>query len=433
MAPRTEQAAVTAAGGDDGAIINKPKYNKKYAVGHKEDANAGPLFIHLYGKRVNVTNWLSKHPGGRKVLHVFQDRDATEQFEAMHSKEARKQLDGFLNKSEPVPEGQSGDTKFFENPVRKDMVELRQKLEKQGLFKPNILFEVTKLLYVFGSILGGQYIMYAFPEHLYLGMLLVILGWHQAGWVGHDYSHHSVFASPVLNDQVSTIVGALQGYNLMWWKARHNTHHVVTNEVGNDPDIKTSPLFHFIQQYPDLNKKLKSIQRYQHIYYVPAMAILDLYWRFESIEFIARRFKKMRFDALLLVAHYTGLAFVYSTTGFWPIYICMLVRGWLTGLIVFSSHYAEERIDPDAHMPFLEQTVRTSHNISGSSLWHFFTGYISMQAEHHLFPTMPRSNLPYVQPLVRELCLKHKLPYGEDNIIECVRHNIRSLTPKKIE
>lgn len=47
------------------------------------------LYVHLFGKRVDVTRWASSHPGGKKILAIFRDRDATEQFTAMHTKDAR--------------------------------------------------------------------------------------------------------------------------------------------------------------------------------------------------------------------------------------------------------------------------------------------------------------------------------------------------------
>jgi len=60
----------------------------------------GNIDIILYGKKVDVTRWAVSHPGGRAILETFHNRDATEQFEAMHSHEAKLQLlNTFLPKS----------------------------------------------------------------------------------------------------------------------------------------------------------------------------------------------------------------------------------------------------------------------------------------------------------------------------------------------
>ena len=75
-----------------------------------------------------------------------------------------------------------------------------------------------------------------------------------------------------------------QGYSVGWWRARHNTHHLVTNEDGNDPDIKTAPLLVYVRNNPAIAATLNAVQRWQQYYYVPLMSILDAYWRFESLQ-----------------------------------------------------------------------------------------------------------------------------------------------------
>eukprot|EP00962_Isochrysis_galbana_P042650 scaffold16011_cov126-Isochrysis_galbana.AAC.7 len=43
------------------------------------------LNVHLYGKAVDVSKFAQTHPGGAKALRIFDNRDATEQFEMYHS------------------------------------------------------------------------------------------------------------------------------------------------------------------------------------------------------------------------------------------------------------------------------------------------------------------------------------------------------------
>lgn len=63
-----------------------------------------PQYVILYKKRVDVTKWSRYHPGGTKVLRIFENRDATMQFEAAHSQEAKKKLKVMLDNSEEVKE-----------------------------------------------------------------------------------------------------------------------------------------------------------------------------------------------------------------------------------------------------------------------------------------------------------------------------------------
>ncbi|MGH9120337.1 MAG: fatty acid desaturase, partial [Acidimicrobiales bacterium] len=49
------------------------------------------------------------------------------------------------------------------------------------------------------------------------------------------------------------------------------------------------------------------------------------------------------------------------------------------------------------------------------------------QIEHHLFPSMPRPNLPRAQALVRAFCQDNRLEYGEDSVIGSFRQILRNL------
>jgi len=201
----------------------------------------------------------------------------------------------------------------------------------------------------------------------------------------------------------------------------------VTNEVGNDPDIKTSPVLTFVRNSPAIAAKLNAAQRFQTYYYVPLMSVLDLYWRLESIAYLAvRPLKKTGTEWGLLALHYSVLFTLFYGQMQWLVF-ASLVRGFLTGIVVFATHYGEELLSPNHSMTLAEQTALTSRNITGGWLVNVLTGYISLQTEHHLFPMMPTSRLEDAQPLVREFFKKHKLQYRESNLWECVKINIRAL------
>jgi fatty acid desaturase len=289
-----------------------------------------------------------------------------------------------------------------------------------------------------------------------VGAFLMMCGMQQAGWFGHDCSHHSVLKTGRkqvwLNDSLSRVYGWLQGYELMWWKARHNTHHVTTNEDVNDPDAKTSPLFTYLKHHvgpgnaeklaalrqgPVLKAGLAAVQRLQTWYFLPSLGLLHLYWRIESIEYVFRRLGKMKLPALNLLLHYACLYALYRDVGWGPLLVAWYLKGLGTGWVVFATHYAEERLArgapvhaecPDVPLSLAEQTVRTSRNIT-SPFWafHLFTGMISYQVEHHLFPMMPRCHYPAIKPRVEAFCKSHGLPYREDSFWGCLVRNMRAL------
>ena len=52
----------------------------------------------------------------------------------------------------------------------------------------------------------------------------------------------------------------------------------------------------------------------------------------------------------------------------------------------------------------------------------WFHGGLQYQIEHHLFPQLPRHNLPKVKPLVMELCKKHDIKYESVGFWYAVRY-----------
>jgi len=80
-------------------------------------------------------------------------------------------------------------------------------------------------------------------------------------------------------------------------------------------------------------------------------------------------------------------------------------------------------------LSLVEQTCLTTRNIAGGMMnWmHWFSGGISLQIEHHMFPIMPRANLIKAQPYVKEFVTSHGLVFEESSLWECLKHNMERL------
>ena len=59
----------------------------------------------------------------------------------------------------------------------------------------------------------------------------------------------------------------------------------------------------------------------------------------------------------------------------------------------------------------------------------WYTGFISLQIEHHLFPRMPTSGLEIIQPHVRAFFKTHGLEYREDSLWGCLCNDMAALHP----
>jgi len=384
--------------------------------------------VFLFGKRVDVSKFARTHPGGAKALRIFQNRDATEQFLMYHSPAAHKKLELM---SRNAPDAPADAMSVSQGVIGRDFEALRRTLEEKGFYKPDYADEAFKLFITLApGVVGARLLHSGMPC---LGAFLIAFSFYLCGWTAHDYLHHGVLKGSqqqlvLWNNVIGFVLGMWQGFSPAWWRARHNTHHLVTNEKGNDPDIKTAPALTFVRGNPKMAAALSSVQQWQEYYYVPLMSLLDFYWRTEGIAYIAmRKLKDTWLEWLMMACHYGVLLWVFQGQMMWLPFVT-LVRGFLTGIVVFATHYGEEHLEGGDHkMTLVEQTALTSRNITGGYVVNVLTGYISLQTEHHLFPMMPTAHLDKAQPLVREFFKKHKLQYRESNLLECVKFNIAAL------
>jgi len=397
-----------------------------HSVSSLRKASDEPWEVYLYGKRIDVARFSKSHPGGEKALRIFKDRDATEQFKMYHSPGAHKKLQVMMKNAPDAP----AKSTVYGTELGKDFDKMVNDFEAAGLYKPVYSDEVFKLvLTILPALIGARLLHTGMPC---LGSFLIGASFYLSGWTSHDYLHHGVFKGSQSklvgwNNFVGFLLGGWQGFSPSWWRARHNTHHLVTNEAGNDPDIKTSPVLVFIRNTPAIAASLNVAQRWQQYYYVPLMALLDLYWRVESMQYIAARsFKKTWVEWMMLAVHYTVLLWTFQGQMQWLVF-ASLCRGFMTGIVVFATHYGEDIIEKDHGMTLVEQTALTSRNITGGYVMNLLTGYISLQTEHHLFPMMPTANLEKAQPAVRAFFKKHGLEYRESNLFDCVKINIAAL------
>ena len=72
---------------------------------------------------------------------------------------------------------------------------------------------------------------------------------------------------------------------------------------------------------------------------------------------------------------------------------------------------AEDVVDEDRAQWYVRQLLGSCY-IRGGSLFHFLTGNLSFQIEHHLFPDMPSNRYREVAPRVEILCTRYGIPYN---------------------
>jgi linoleoyl-CoA desaturase len=96
-----------------------------------------------------------------------------------------------------------------------------------------------------------------------------------------------------------------------------------------------------------------------------------------------------------------------------------LVRNLWAYSIIFCGHFpdqtytfSEDEVAGETRGGWYVRQLLGAANIDGGSLFHFLSGNLSFQVEHHLFPDMPSSRYAEIAPRVREVCRRYGLPYN---------------------
>jgi len=90
---------------------------------------------------------------------------------------------------------------------------------------------------------------------------------------------------------------------------------------------------------------------------------------------------------------------------------------WVTSM----SHLPRPIREADHSRVWVSLHVNSTQNITSGYFHDWFTGHLNYQIEHHLFPTMPRHQLPYVSARVKKMCDKHGIPYHLKSMYQCCK------------
>ena len=71
----------------------------------------------------------------------------------------------------------------------------------------------------------------------------------------------------------------------------------------------------------------------------------------------------------------------------------------------------EEGADDRAGAWYVRQLIGAA-NIDGGPAFHFMSGNLSYQVEHHLYPDLPSSRYQEIAPRVKDICERYGLPYN---------------------
>ncbi|RKP16727.1 hypothetical protein ROZALSC1DRAFT_31404 [Rozella allomycis CSF55] len=433
----------------------------------------GTLITRIHGVWYDLTPFLNKHPGGAKALSLVAGRDGTVLFESQHQFSSKSLMRSTLNQyritdqkminnlktleeidsetlghnAEKVeglfewPEGGSEFAKelvtsvrnYFTNEAKRRKVTMKEAIKATPMKKLELLLLCVPFMISFIYLLQASFIsLFTFP----------IFTWLFIANVFHDASHYGFSSKPWINVGVSYLFPYFSSPST--WAVQHIVgHHSYPNIAHRDPDVAHTKDFR--RDHPEM--KWKNPHEFQANW-----LNLGIHWLM-SITFglcIANEYEAyfkgclsyndavpvVPFSKMRLLAHLASRFFTAVVVLFWPFYV-LQEANFITKLafsiipsFIFSfcfmvntqiNHLSPDTINKSKDW-YVHQII-TAQNFGEQSYLHYlFSGGLNMQAEHHLFPTVNHCHLRYIQPIVKELCIKHGIQYNmASGYIECVK------------
>ncbi len=257
----------------------------------------------------------------------------------------------------------------------------------------------------------------------------------QVGFLGHDVGHYQISRLRRVSDITGLLLGNLGiGLSYGWWVGKHNRHHAHPNTEGADPDIAIGVLAFSPGQAVNGQGLVRVLFRFQAYLFFPLLLGEAASLRVASIRSLTTA-QPTRFrlaEAALLALHLAGyftvvflvlspvkaLVFIAVNQGLFGLYL---------GVSFAPNHKGMPILEAADQSDFLRRQVLTSRNVTGGWLTDLALGGLNYQIEHHLFPSMPRSNLRRAQPLVKEFCRQREVPYCQTSLMGSYAQALRHL------
>ncbi len=237
---------------------------------------------------------------------------------------------------------------------------------------------------------------------------------------------------------------ALYGKHFEWdsacpsdqWRHSHNyMHHTHTNIVGMDRDVGYgilrmsekqpwtpyylgNPLYAFLLmvlfQYGVAVHELET-ERIR----AGEIGIAD------KKEMLLETWQKVRRQTLKDYVAFPLLAGPFAPLVFAGNMTANLMRNIWAYTIIFCGHFPdgtreftiEETANETRGMWYYRQ-ILGSANLTGGKWFHIFSGNLSFQVEHHLFPDLPAHRYAEIAPQVREICERYGVPYNTGPLLK---------------
>lgn len=175
------------------------------------------------------------------------------------------------------------------------------------------------------------------------------------------------------------------------------------------------------------------LARRQALLFFPLLSLEAIHLHVASLRGLFRRdAEHSPLETVLLGLHFASfLTIVLLVLSPWHAVAFIAVQQGLFGLYLGCSfapnHKGMPMLSEPDNLDFLRRQVLTARNVRGGRVVDAALGGLNYQIEHHLFPSMPRSNLRHAQPIIRAFCAEHGVPYHETTLVASYTQALRHL------
>lgn len=361
----------------------------------------------------DVTNFISRHPGGSIIKYYTQTgEDATHAIQQFHQRSARRvSMMMRALKRRPASDSEIGLSEAVlkkNRALTEDFTNLYLELEREGMFKPSY----THIVLRFVELIVMASVGYALVQRQSLlaniiGAILIGLVQGRSGWMQHESGHLSLSGSPKW-DRVfhALFFGLGLGLSSSWWSNQHNRHHAMPQRLHHDVDLDTLPLLAYNVKVVKNAKDGKRwwIQYQSFLFVLFDTLLVGVLWSvYIHPKYVFKH--KCYFQLSAMLGHW----WLISHLGFWP----GLLSSWFLSVYLFLNFTLSHTHLPVTTEPthWVEYSLLHTADVEQTPWCDWWMGYLNYQIEHHLFPTMPQFRHPYIKDRVKALAKKHNIPY----------------------
>lgn len=329
--------------------------------------------------------------------------------------------------ADAAPGADSQEDQLVARRPQTDFAALKNEIQSSGLLERRYGYYAargaTLLLAVAGiwvafAFIGDSWVQMAIAAAL--GLVLT-----HVAFLSHDADHRQIFRSGRANEWLATSLGGLlMGMSAGWWKIKHSRHHANPNKIGADPDIEPS----VVVFYPDSDRQRGRIATFlserQGWWFFPILTVEGLNLHVQSLMTLFGRgpVKRRAVELAMMAARwgaYVTVLFLVLSPGIAGAFLGVQLAafGVYMGCSFAPNHKGMPIVPRDAKLDFLRRQVLMSRNIAGPGFVAFAMGGLNYQIEHHLFPSMPSSNLRRARDIIKPFCHDRDVRYTETSLL----------------